>query len=423
MKSTLFLISPFYAYTIFKCVRIFYSSKRVNAVLECFAYLLYSIVLTAIYVSTDYPFIVIGLHIILLLFLTSMYIGDIKRQITATTAVTIAFLLTEFFFSLLLSYFHKRCPVLSTVHDRELALIMTRIILFVCVIAAGKLKNIKNNISIPTPFWISLLAIPSCTIIMLIYIFQSHAPYSVRVISGICAFTINGLTFFLYDQVSVSVTRQMEQNLIKEQMCFYEKQFQTMKTSLDHIRLIRHDLKNRISPLYHLAKSKQYEELTEQLSALNSSYNPEHAFFNSGNDIIDSMINLKYSSAKKSEITMDIDALIPKDLPLNALDSAVLLGNLLDNAVEAAEKSAEKTISLTIKYAKGCLKLKVMNSFDGTIIKSENRFLSRKSNPMNHGLGLKSIEKIVEKYDGNLKIEYDDHLFSVTVLIYIVDIE
>lgn len=42
---------------------------------------------------------------------------------------------------------------------------------------------------------------------------------------------------------------------------------------------------------------------------------------------------------------------------------------------------------------------------------------------MNHGLGLKSIEKIVEKYDGNLKIEYDDHLFSVTVLIYIVDIE
>lgn len=421
MKSTLFLISPFYAYTIYKCVKIFYSSRLVNPIVEYIAYFIYAVAFTATYVYINNPFIIVGSNIALLFLLTSMYKGDIQRQITATTAITIAFLLTEFFFSLLSSYLHKRCPILSTVHEQELALIITRIVLFVFVIAAGRLKNTKNNISIPTPYWISLLAIPICTIIMLVSIFQANASYATLVVSGICAFMINCLTFLLYDQVSLSATRQMEQTLIEEQMAFYEKQFQTMKTSMDHIRLIRHDLKNRISPLYHLAKSQKYEELTEQLHALHSSYNPKQAFFNSGNDTIDSIVNLKCSAAKQFGVTMDIDVLIPTDLPLDAFDIAVLLGNLLDNAIEAAVNTTNKTISLSIKYAKGCLKFKVINSFDGIIIKNDGCFLSRKSNQMNHGLGLKSVEQIVEKYDGSLKIEYDDHTFSAVAMIYIDD--
>ena len=67
-----------------------------------------------------------------------------------------------------------------------------------------------------------------------------------------------------------------------------------------------------------------------------------------------------------------------------ACDLTTILGNLLDNA---------------ITY---CLwKIKRKN------IKYKN----------NHGLGIKSIQNILEKYDGEMRINYNSDTFSTSVII------
>ena len=52
------------------------------------------------------------------------------------------------------------------------------------------------------------------------------------------------------------------------------------------------------------------------------------------------------------------------------------------------------------------------NRFDGTIIKCKGKVVSAKEND---GLGLRSIEAVVERYDGELTTEWDEDTFTASV--------
>ena len=49
----------------------------------------------------------------------------------------------------------------------------------------------------------------------------------------------------------------------------------------------------------------------------------------------------------------------------------------------------------------------------------ENHFATTKEDKENHGLGMKIVRSMVERYDGVLQVEEKDHMFSVTVMVKI----
>lgn len=46
-----------------------------------------------------------------------------------------------------------------------------------------------------------------------------------------------------------------------------------------------------------------------------------------------------------------------------------------------------------------------------------NRISTTKADKINHGLGLYSINKSVEKYNGSVNIECDNNVFSINILL------
>ena len=94
--------------------------------------------------------------------------------------------------------------------------------------------------------------------------------------------------------------------------------------------------------------------------------------------------------------------------------------NLLDNAVEAVSKRKDdKYISLSMKFQKGSLLITLKNSFDGILKMKNDRYLTTKNDPKQHGIGLQSIETVIRKYNGEMIARHSDSEF-VTKIIMIV---
>lgn len=99
---------------------------------------------------------------------------------------------------------------------------------------------------------------------------------------------------------------------------------------------------------------------------------------------------------------------------------------LLDNAVEAAENIPESFIELTVqkKENSNFIVIIVINSCQSAPLYNQNGFpISRKANKERHGFGIKSINKVVQQYQGNLEMYYDITSGTFHTLITLKDLK
>lgn len=112
---------------------------------------------------------------------------------------------------------------------------------------------------------------------------------------------------------------------------------------------------------------------------------------------------------------------IPMEMPFRGADISLILGNLLENAVEAAEKAeGERYIRFKIKYDKRNLLVAVENSYKGELVRGKGEELrTTKADAVNHGIGIPSVRRTAEKYQGAVAI--DDTVsgrFVIRVVLY-----
>ena len=84
----------------------------------------------------------------------------------------------------------------------------------------------------------------------------------------------------------------------------------------------------------------------------------------------------------------------------------------------ATKKAEKKIINTSIIYSKGKLTIGVKNTYDGIIKKDrKGNYISTKMNKTNHGMGIKLMQRIVDKYNGFLSLENDDNYFVVIAVL------
>ena len=101
-------------------------------------------------------------------------------------------------------------------------------------------------------------------------------------------------------------------------------------------------------------------------------------------------------------IETEYSVVIPDKLKIRDFDINIVMGNLLNNAMEAMEKIKHKKFFLDISFEKNILFIHMENTYNGKEKKKGEIFLTTKSNKKIHGIGLKSIENVLEKYDGDI---------------------
>jgi sensor histidine kinase regulating citrate/malate metabolism len=83
----------------------------------------------------------------------------------------------------------------------------------------------------------------------------------------------------------------------------------------------------------------------------------------------------------------------------------------LDNSIESCIHIPQSYIELSVTYeSKANLTvITLINSCrENPFHPNSKRLVSHKKEPLRHGFGIKSIERVVEKYNGNMNMYYDE---------------
>lgn len=409
----------FMAYVIYKYIHIFYSECKISKRMEQLAYISYIILSTSIYTAIKLPLIVMITSIFLLLGLVFIYYGSLKKALLTTAIIYLSLMCIETII-VFLTNFPGADLFASFQYNSEFGIISIRILSYAFVRLMYGFKHVKNENRLPFIYWLSLILVPFGTLTLLLMIFSENSVSSIYIISSIgIVLIINIITFYLYDCISNLMATQMNKRLTEEQNKYYEHQIELMKTSLENIKIFRHDLKNHLSPIYNMAISGRNEELIERISKL-AKVCCESGQVVSGNSDIDSIINFKLQQAERERIHVSTKIVVPTELSISPFDLAVILGNLIDNSIEAISTiESDRWINIDMRYTKGRLIFQISNSFDGFLKESNGILASRKNNPTNHGLGLKSVQAVIQKYDGAMQITHMDKIFTVKILMYV----
>lgn len=231
----------------------------------------------------------------------------------------------------------------------------------------------------------------------------------------VSSFGIELLMFFLilkmaenHEQKQTNLLIEMNNKMLQKSLKETEQTFELWRHSV-------HDYKNHVIALRQMAEENKYEQIKSYLAQESEIIDKKLFLFKTGNSVVDTIINVKNSYAMKHGILFVVHAKIKDGLHISDIDIATILGNLLDNAIEASLKEENPYIEIELKTEKKLLVLnirnkcsKMMNLELGKTNKEDSQF---------HGIGLKSVSRVVKKYDGEMNLEQKNQEYKVTIMI------
>lgn len=177
----------------------------------------------------------------------------------------------------------------------------------------------------------------------------------------------------------------------------------------------RHDYHNHLQVMKADLAAGHLEELSAYLDDLERDLDRVDTYVKSGNLMVDAILNSKLSLAEKGGVAVTCKAVVPESLAVDDVDLCVILGNLLDNALESCEKlpAGERWLRVYLAARGAQLYVSIQNSAVEDPGFNARNYISEKRG--NHGLGMKRVAAVVDKYEGFLNLANEPGIFAAEV--------
>ncbi|MCM1539970.1 MAG: GHKL domain-containing protein [Blautia sp.] len=299
-------------------------------------------------------------------------------------------------------------------------------LIFICELIAEKIITIRRNMEISPSF--SLILIPLCSVAVICLLTYLNA-YIDRGIAIICIglLIVNFFMLYLYNLLLRSVEQKYETEMLRRKMQIYASQLDAILQNEERIKILQHDMKHHMNEIKLMASKHGVVEIQEYINHMEDFIQNPNEIVDSGNMEIDSVLNYMLQKARRELKKVTANVMMPEKIK-HSFDINILLGNLLENAIEAARQTEEKYLGVDIAIKKGVLKIQIENTYISENIVKEKRgsgtvFLTTKKAKEKHGIGLKSVRKIVEMYNGTMEVTPQNDIFCVKLILYMSKLE
>lgn len=214
------------------------------------------------------------------------------------------------------------------------------------------------------------------------------------------------------------------ESLIKDQTIkLQEDYYQKLIANYTNIRSFKHDVKAHHHILNNLLENHSYEEAKLYLKKMSDKISSSD-LYNTNNIYISTILNSFDQMFKENNIKFTFTYNVNNSLNMDNMDICSLFHNLIINTIEANIKiTSNRFISLTITSIKNNLLIKLVNPIineDELIYLMEMK--SSKSDSENHGVGLKIINEIINKYNGKNDYQIENNsLINTIILLNVVN--
>lgn len=410
MQTLFYLFSNlFHIYGMYMFANVFFQERSRSRKLEAALYTAYFAINSGAYLLFHNWAITLASNILPFFAITFLYKEGMIRRVLNVAAIYAITMGCDVLVMTLQNMMHIESAVFSEGFATSLV-----------IIAAADLSNkclhMKKDILGKTPamYYVTLLFVPLGSIF--IAYFAAKGLNAVSLITAVILLLINIDIFYLYDNVIDLFSERCEREVMESQNKAIQNQLDVVQQSQLRIRCLKHDMDNHLLRLKDLIEKEKYAEALEYLETVKSSTAADKKLIDSGNDLIDSMLNYKLARLHDN-IEQKYDIVVPKDLSFTEFDLNVIIGNLADNVLEALDQlpaDEPKKLEISIRYKQGYLKVYFGNTFDGIMPEDG----SRKRDHENHGLCLKSVERIVHKYGGDMRAKVSDNWYEISLIMY-----
>ena len=416
----LWMISILFGYLIFSVVRSFLTPRWKHPVSTAFSVLLLfssaNIVVYPEELTGTVGFFFCFILIIFLLFKNEWYLKLSAAILIFPVVVSINYI-TQDIGHLIWVYAFDRTPssiVQTVLHTTTLALRLPIWYLLYRLVKHWLSYTVK--LLLPR-MWIvlDLVALTSFTgIITVIKNTETAHSYTAYPACVACVFTTLGCCY-LCTYMAKTVRSDMALETFQYQQSYYQELEQNQQT----VRRLRHDMKNHLNIIGTFLRDNEIEQAKEYFQELNQEFASNLKVY-CPNKIVNAVLNSKEQLALDSNIQCDFQIDLETSPKIDDIDLCSILGNTIDNAIEALGKVpelSERTLSLKARYTNHFFSYEIKNTKINEIQKKGGRFLTDKIEKEAHGIGLRSVQTIVEKYNGDMDISYTNDTFTVTIMI------
>ena len=225
-----------------------------------------------------------------------------------------------------------------------------------------------------------------------------------------CLVSLLLMVYFYFRQSQL----KMQISVLDTQYELIESQYVRAQNFYTENAKLYHDIKHHLRALERLLQNGDQREALSYIESVQEPLQCKMIPVHTGVDIVDTVIYEAKEKAEQRNILLLVETLIlPSGLKLEDREFCVLCANLLNNALKAAKEQ----IRLNIAVTAGFLVIEMKNDYKEKPLVKNNHFVSeREQDSLAHGWGMKIIEQIVGKYQGELSIRVDMQV-SIKILL------
>lgn len=430
-----------YLFSLIESVLFFYflsmtlkRKENVSTFIYIFSVGLYFIIicfLTNIFTFSNSTLIVVVL--ISLIYAVCMYNGNLKSKVSFTIIFFVALILCDVFIANILGTItgvNIQKIVFAEKWFRGFLFCISKMTLILILKIISHFTG-NEDIDIPSKYWYMIMGTFAVSLVILMVIgeigiltsYDYNRPIYF-IISCIGILIINIFIHYIFIQLSRYYEKEQLYNIIKIRNEMMEEYYIEKEKIYNETRKLGHDFKNHIFCILALLYNSKIDEAKRYAEDISETINIHSTLIKSGNDIVDAILNQELAAAGKSNVYMDIDAIVPKEVKIKSMDLCAILANVIDNAMEAAMKIKDekrREVKVKIKPYKDYLFISVSNEVESNPLEGIRKSKTTKKDNKNHGLGIQIIKNVIERYNGSIEYDYDNNSIIVKILIRFKD--
>lgn len=311
---------------------------------------------------------------------------------------------------------------------------LSKLFFFFIIFFISKISKIKTNKQSPNKFTVLLGLLPISSMINLYIMYywgvKKTDTSDFNAALAVCAILLlfaNLFVFYIYEMVQKTNLEITQLQLEKQRSEISSEHYDLLSNEIENFRILKHDMKNHLRHISNKTSEGDLQGISDYIKSISEDFGLDAKIQYSGNKLIDVILNRHMTNCKRSGLDLEIGSCGSNLEFMSETDTIALLDNLFENATEAASKSKDKKLHFSM-YRKSnnytvtdYIVITLTNSCDTSPRTRHGELVTSKTNSNSHGIGTKSIKRIVNKYNGNFDWQYDadNKEFKTSVILHI----
>ncbi len=194
-----------------------------------------------------------------------------------------------------------------------------------------------------------------------------------------------------------------------------ENRYYFVEQAEQNLKILHHDIRHYTQIIDSLLEQKKYEEIREINGHISHIAEENRMKKYCNNLIVNTILSNMMAKASSLDIRVDLDARIPKEIPVNDYELTLVVANLFENAIRCVRDlvKEKRYIEIKIHCLKDHLLIQTKNEYEGELLLDSVTGLPKSRQSGNHGLGMQSILAFSEKTGGTIGCYPENGVFRI----------